>query len=253
MTKIRKNGLTPHNEAQKGEIAKVVLMPGDPLRAKFIAETFLTDVKEVNNVRGMLAFTGEYKGKEITVMGSGMGIPSMGIYSYELFKFYDVDFIMRIGSAAGLKKEIDVFDILIADETYSESQYYKSMTGEDKDTLFADKDTLELVRNVADKNDIKINFGKVHSSDNFYKNADRVTPYFDWLAENDFAGVEMESFALHTNAIVNNKKALTILTISDHALSEKEASADQRETAFKDMMKLSLEVAVNYLGEENEK
>lgn len=231
--------MTPHNEAKKGDIAKTVLMPGDPLRAKFIAENFLTDVRLVNKVRNIFAYTGKYKGVEVTVMASGMGMPSMGIYSYELFKFYDVDNIIRIGSAGAYTEKINLYDIVVATKAYSNSSY-ASVQGYLEDTIESDDKINNVVRNVAKELDKKIIEGTIYSSDVFYGNAD----INDLYNNKKCLCVEMESFALFYNAKKLNKNATCILTISDNLITKEETTAEERQTAFKDMMELALETAI---------
>lgn len=160
---------TPHNEAKKGEIAKTVLMPGDPLRAKFIADNFLEDAVLVNNVRGMLAYTGTYKGKPVTVMGHGMGIPSVGIYSYELFKEYDVDSIIRVGSAGSYTRDAKIYDVVLVTGAVSESTYAKVQNGYDKDITYPDAGLVESLRGAAKELNIPVIEGNTHSSDVFYR------------------------------------------------------------------------------------
>ena len=231
--------MTPHNEARKGDIAKTVLMPGDPLRAKFIAENFLTDVRLVNKVRNIFAYTGKYKGVEVTVMASGMGMPSMGIYSYELFKFYDVENIIRIGSAGAYTEKINLYDIVVAKEAYSKSSY-ASVQGYLEDTIESNDKINNVIRNVAKELDKKIVEGVVHSSDVFYGDAD----INDLYNNKNCLCVEMESFALFYNAKKLNKNATCILTISDNLITKEETTAEERQTAFKDMMELALETAI---------
>ncbi|MFR4518982.1 MAG: purine-nucleoside phosphorylase, partial [Fusobacterium sp.] len=159
---------TPHNQAKFGEIAKNVLMPGDPLRAKFIAETFLENIKLVNSVRNMLAYTGEYKGKEITVMASGMGMPSIGIYSYELYSQYGVENIVRVGSAGAYTDKLNLFDVVLAESAWSESSFAKTQNGYDKDTTYPDGELNEKIIETAKKLNIPLHLEKIHSSDVFY-------------------------------------------------------------------------------------
>ena len=213
---------TPHNEAEKGQFAKTVLMPGDPLRAKFIAETFLENAVQVNGVRGMLGFTGTYKGKEISVMGGGMGMPSIGIYSYELFTQYDVDKIIRIGSAGGYSKELNEDDI-----------------------TYPSKELTDELRKAAKELNIPIREGYTHSSDVFYRQPSDESPTY-WEKLRDERGclcVEMESFALFHNANVTGKQAACLLTISDSLVTHEETTADERQNAFTAMMKIALELA----------
>lgn len=236
---------TPHNEATKGEIAKTVLMPGDPLRAKFIADTFLTDVVQVNGVRGMYGFTGKYNGKEISVMGSGMGMPSIGIYSYELFTQYDVDRIIRIGSAGSYSKELQIYDVVLVTGAVSESTYAKVQSGYEKDETLPNQQLNDRLREAAQKLNIKLQEGKTHSSDVFYREDDGQRPTY-WEKLRDERGclcVEMESFALFHNANVTGKEAACLLTISDSFVDSKETTPEERQTCFTNMMKIALEMA----------
>ena len=234
--------MTPHNEAKVGEIAKTVLMPGDPLRAKYIAENFLEDYKLVNKVRGMYAYTGKYKGKVLTVMASGMGMPSIGIYSYELYKFYDVENIIRIGSAGAYTDELKVFDILLAEGAYSESSYAKTQNNVNDNILYPDRELNQKIIENANKLNKKIKTGIIHSSDVFYKENNN---YLELLEKYNTVAVEMESFALFHNAKTLNKKAACILTISDSLITNEETTPEQREKNFNEMIKLALETGVN--------
>ncbi len=233
--------MTPHNEARKEDIAKVVLMPGDPLRAKFIAENFMDNYKVVNSVRGMLAYTGEYKGKRITVMGHGMGIPSVGIYSYELFKFYDVDAIIRIGSCGSYKKDVKVLDVLLVDNAYSESTYALVQSGFTGNMTKSSDELNEKIKETAKEMNLDVRFSNIHSSDVFYSdttNIEELTEKYGCCA------VEMESFGLFHNANVLNKKAACILTVSDSLVEKAELTADERRTSMTNMIKLALESAL---------
>lgn len=230
---------TPHNAAQKGDIAKVVLMPGDPLRAKFIAETYLTDVKCFNTVRNMLGYTGKYNGKEISVMGGGMGIPSIGIYSYELFNFYDVDCIIRIGSAGGFADDLHVRDLVIGMGASTNSSYADQYNLPGTIAPIADFGVLRKAVEVAEEKGINVRVGNVLSSDVFY-NAD---PTFnDRWKKMGVLCVEMEAAALYLNAIAAGKKALCMLTISDHLYTGEELTAEERQNSFHEMMEVALTV-----------
>lgn len=231
---------TPHNQAKFGEIAKNVLMPGDPLRAKFIAETFLENIKLVNSVRNMLAYTGEYKGKEITVMASGMGMPSIGIYSYELYSQYGVENIVRVGSAGAYTDRLNLFDVVLAESAWSESSFAKTQNGYDKDTTYPDRELNEKIIETAKKLNIPLHLEKIHSSDVFYTEPN-VDGYKEINAKHGCECVEMESFALFHNAKVLGKKAACLLTISDSFTSEQKATPEERQTAFINMMKIALE------------
>ena len=231
---------TPHNQAKFGEIAKNILMPGDPLRAKFIAETFLENIKLVNSVRNMLAYTGEYKGKEITVMASGMGMPSIGIYSYELYSQYGVENIVRVGSAGAYTDKLNLFDVVLAESAWSESSFAKTQNGYDKDTTYPDRELNEKIIETAKKLNIPLHLEKIHSSDVFYTESN-VDGYKEINAKHGCECVEMESFALFHNAKVLGKKAACLLTISDSFTSEQKATPEERQTAFINMMKIALE------------
>ncbi len=231
---------TPHNSAEKGDIAKTVLMPGDPLRAKFIAETYLTDVKCFNEVRGMLGFTGKYEGKEVSVMGHGMGIPSIGIYTYELYNFYDVDNIIRVGSAGGLQDDVNVRDIIFAMGAHTDSNYGFQFGLPGTFCPTATYDILEKAVNIAREKGVKFHVGNVLASDAFYKKCNESELYKNMGA----LAVEMETVALYMNAAEAHKNALTILTVSDHLFKTEELSAEERQTSFTDMMEIALKTAI---------
>ena len=233
--------MTPHNEAKKEDIAKVVLMPGDPLRAKFIAETYLDDYKQVNGVRNMLAYTGFYKGKKVTVMASGMGMPSIGIYSYELFKFYDVDIIIRVGSAGAYTDELNLYDVVLVKGSYSESSFAKTQSGCEDTIIYADKDLNKHILDVAKKKEVSVRYSIIHSSDIFYKENNN---FEELYKKYGCVCVEMESFALFHNANVLGKKAACLLTISDSLVTHQETTALERQNSFKEMIELALESIV---------
>ncbi len=231
---------TPHNTAKVGEIAKTVLMPGDPLRAKFVAETFLEDAKCFNTVRGMLGFTGKYKGKEISVMAHGMGIPSIGIYSYELYNFYGVENIIRFGTAGALKMEMELKDIVLAEHAYSKSTYAKEAFGYEEDIMEPSEELTNALAATAEKMGKKIWKGYVHSSDNFYSDysLEKAPVPYDLLC------AEMESFGLYANARYLGKKAACILTVSDSIVRHLETTAEERQTGFLEMMEIALNTAI---------
>lgn len=233
--------MTPHNEAKKEDIARIVIMPGDPKRAKFITENYLTDYRLVNNVRGMLAYTGKYKEIDITIMASGMGMPSMGIYSYELFKFYDVDIIMRVGSMGAYDETLNLYDIVLATESYSESTFAKVQNGTEDNILFSDPTLNDTILNTAEETNIKVHPGRVYSSDVFYHESVDVDHMNHDLG---CLGTEMETFALFHNAKVCNKKATALITVSDHLRTGNETTSEERETAFRTMMELALNSAL---------
>ena len=233
---------TPHIAAQPGDFAKTVLMPGDPLRAQFIAETFLQDVRQVTAVRGMLGFTGTYEGRPISVMGSGMGMPSIGIYSYELFKFYGVENIVRIGSAGSYTDKAKLFDVVLAAGAVSESSYARTQSGFEGHITFPSRELNEKLRASAQKLGIPLIEGNIHSSDVFYRQPSDAKPTY-WEKLRDEQGcvcVEMESFALFANAQVLGKHAACLLTISDSFVSPEITTAEQRQKSFTDMMKVAL-------------
>ncbi|MDD2377251.1 MAG: purine-nucleoside phosphorylase [Bacilli bacterium] len=230
--------MTPHIKAKKGDIAKTVIMPGDPLRAKFIAETYLENYQLINDVRGMLGYTGTYKGKRVTVMGSGMGMPSIGIYSYELFKVYDVDTIIRVGSCGAYTKKLDLYDIILVTSAYSESNYAHKQSGYTGNILFADESINEFIKETAKRQNIEITEGVIHSSDVFYvenNNFKEIHEKYNCL------GVEMESFALFHNANLLNKTAACILTVSDSLVTKAVTTSEERQTSFTKMIELALE------------
>ena len=234
---------TPHNEANNGDIAKTVLMPGDPLRAKFIAETYLENVNCFNTVRNMYGFTGNYKGKMVSVMGSGMGMPSIGIYSYELYNEYDVDTIIRIGSAGSYCDKLRVFDVMLADSAYSESSFAKVQGGYEDDITYPTESLNMDIMNIAKELGKTIKIGRVHSSDVFYRQ-DK-SPYYKDLYENkQCLCVEMESFALFHNARILGKNAACLLTISDSFVSNEITTSKQRQQSFTEMMEIALETAI---------
>ena len=232
---------TPHLSAKQGEIAKTVLMPGDPLRAKYIAENFLKNYKCINQVRNMLGYTGFYKDKEVSVMSSGMGMASMGIYSFELFNFYDVENIIRIGSAGALSESLCIKDIVVGLGACTDSNYSYQYGLNGVLAPVCSYKLLKKVSEISDKLNIKINVGNILSSDVFY-NEDK-DAMKNWKKLGVLA-VEMESAALYMNAARKNKNAICICTISDHIFSGESCSAKEREVSFLDMMKLALEVSL---------
>ena len=230
---------TPHIELKNKElIAKTVLMPGDPLRAKHIADSFLKNVTQINGVRNMLGYTGYYGKKKVTVIGSGMGMPSIGIYSYELYKFYDVDTIIRIGSAGAYTRELKLYDVVLASGAYSESTYAKCMGVSKKKILAPSKSLNNKLEKKAELHNIKVYKHIIHSSDNFY-----YADGFDFKALHEKTGVaavEMESFALFANAKLLGKKAACLLTISDSLITHESTTSEERQTAFNKMVELAL-------------
>ena len=231
---------TPHNGAKEGDFAKTVLMPGDPLRAKYIAETYLENPRLVTSVRNMLGYTGAYKGKEISVMGGGMGMPSVGIYTYELFNFYGVDNIIRIGSAGALSDKLKLKDVVIGMGACTDSNYAAQYGLPGTFAPIADYGLLRRAVEVAEKQGTNVVVGNVLSSDAFYnanKNANDLWKSMGVLA------VEMEAAALYMNAAKAGKKALCMLTISDHLYTNEFLSAEDRQLGFGKMMEIALELA----------
>ena len=231
---------TPHIAAKERDFAKTVLMPGDPLRAKFIAETFLTDAVLVNNVRGVNGYTGYYNGKRVSVMASGMGIPSMGIYSYELFNFYDIDNIIRIGTAGSIHPDLKIRNVVLAMGACTDSNYGAQY---ELPGTFAPIASFGLLRKavkvIEEMGNIGYKVVNVVSSDVFY--SDRQTTAA-WQKMGALA-IEMESAALYMNAARAGKNALTICTISDSLVTGEVTTAEERQTSFDDMMKIALEIA----------
>lgn len=230
---------TPHIKAQKGEIAPKVLMPGDPLRAKFIAENFLTDSYCYNDVRGMLGFTGIYKGEKISIQGSGMGMPSMGIYSHELFTEYDVESIIRIGSAGAIAEDVKLRDVVVGVGACTNSNYAHQFGLPGTFSPTADFELLKNAYESAESLQIPCRFGNILSSDTFYDASSSTTI---WQKMNVLA-VEMEAAALYMNASFLGKKALCILTISDTPIAKNPqfTTSEEREKTFTDMVRIALD------------
>lgn len=230
--------MTPHNEAKKGDIKDTVLMPGDPLRAKYIAENFLTDVKQFNAVRNMFGFSGKYKGKELSVMGSGMGIPSIGIYAHELYANYDVKNIIRVGSCGAYNKDLKLFDLVIAMGASSDSNFAHQFNLPGSISAICDFELLKKAVISAEKLDMNFRVGNVFSSDIFYNNNED-----EWKRWEDMGilAVEMESYGLYLTAQKLGKKALTILTVSDSFHMKEQTTPKEREKSFNDMILVALE------------
>ncbi|WP_311139552.1 purine-nucleoside phosphorylase [Lancefieldella parvula] len=229
---------TPHNAAVEGQIAKTVLMPGDPLRAKLLADTYLENVEQFNTVRNMFGYTGTYKGQPVSVMGSGMGMPSIGIYSYELFNFYGVDNILRIGSAGGLAPEVKLRDIVIGMSSSTDSNYPSQYGMPGTIAPTADFGLLSKAVAGAEKLGYPVRVGNILASDVFYT----VDNSHSKWASMDVLAVEMESAALYLNAMYAHKHALTLLTISDLPLTGEALTAEERQTSFTQMMEVALSV-----------
>ena len=230
--------MTPHIEARKEEIASVVLMPGDPLRAQFIAENYLENARQINSIRNMLMFTGEYKGRGVTIAGSGMGVPSIGIYSYELFKFYDVDTIIRIGSSGAYDAALDVYDVVLVSEAYSDSTAFSELVlGEGTHVAYPSGSVNDTIRNTAQNLGLKLQEVRAHSSDVFYG----IRPLDETIRVTGAQCVEMESTGLFTNAKATGKNAACLLSISDHLVTGAVTTAEERQTKFDEMIRMALE------------
>ena len=233
---------TKHNNAKKGDIANIVIMPGDPLRAKMIADKYLTNVVQINTVRNMFGYTGYYKDKKITVMGSGMGIPSMGIYSYELYKFYDVDTIIRIGSAGSNHPDVKVLDVVLAESSYSLSTFAYLFNGDESKIMYSDSSVNEKILETAKKKGTEVKFGPIITSDIFDVYLEDLEKY-----ENNYPRdlntliSEMEAFALFFNAKILGKKAACLATVVDSKYDEYEVSTDDRQNSLLEMIELALD------------
>ncbi len=229
---------TPHNEASKDQIAPIVIMPGDPLRAKMIAEKYLENYELVNQVRNMYAYTGYYKGKRVTVMGSGMGMPSIGIYSYELFQFYGVEKIIRVGSCGAYTKDLNLYDLILVNGAYSESSYAKTQNGTEGNMLYASDSMNLVIKQTAESFNFPLTIANIHSSDVFYRENNN---YSELYEKYGCLAVEMESYALFHNAKICNKRAACILTVSDNLVTKMETTSEERQNSFFRMIELALE------------
>lgn len=232
---------TPHNNANKGDIAQTVIMPGDPLRAKFIAENYLENPVCYNEVRGMLGYTGTYKDVRISVQGSGMGMPSMGIYSWELFTEYDVQNIIRTGTAGAISDSVNLRDIIIAMSASTNSAYASQYRLPGTYAPTASWKLLSNAVKVTENMNLNFHVGNIFSSDTFYDDADSLS---EWQ-KMGVLGIEMETATLYMNAARTGKNALCILTVSDCPLRDLSTSAEERQTSFRSMMEIALETAVN--------
>lgn len=229
---------TPHISSNMEDIADVVLMPGDPLRAKYIADHFLKDVKLVNSVRNMTAYTGFYKDKKVTIFPSGMGIPSIGIYAYELYKFYNVDTIIRVGSCGTYKEDLNLFDVILVDKSYSESNFAKTYLGIDINEAKGSEEVNNKIKETSLTLNKKVEIGNVYCSEAFYSLVEKES---NLIKDKNCLAVEMESYALFHIANSLNKKASTVLTVSDSLVTKEETTSLQREQGFNDMILLTLE------------
>lgn len=237
--------MTPHNEAKIGDIAKVVIMAGDPLRVKYIAENFLEDYKLVNTIRGMYCYTGLYKGKKISVMAHGMGIPSMGIYSYELFHIYDVDVIIRVGSCGAFSDKLNLLDTILVEKSYTESNYAYTFDRKKCNIISADEDLNKMIEEVAHEENINYVKGTVLCNECFdLYLSDKDIVINSAPKDIELIASEMESFALFYNAKREGKKAACLLTVSDVPKMGKGISAGERQTSLNNMIKLALDTAI---------
>ncbi len=235
---------TIHIEANREDIAKIVLMPGDPLRAQFIAENYLEDAVQINKVRNMFGFTGYYRGVRVTIMSSGMGGPSMGIYSHELFNKYDVDAIIRIGSTGAYSEKLNMHDVMLVESSWSQSTYAKTYSGYEENVVYPNSELNEIIKKLSNTLNIDIKSGRIHSTDAFYTKDKSVLHHI--RDTYGCLGVEMESFALLHNANVAGKKAACLLTVADHALTNEKATVEERQHAFENMINLALGTVVEY-------
>ena len=233
---------TPHNGAKFGDIAKTVLMPGDPLRAKYIADNYLENVQCFNTVRNMLGYTGTYKDHKVSVMGSGMGMPSIGIYSYELYEFYGVESIIRVGSAGGIDPSVQVRDVVAGMGACTDSNYAAQYNMPGTIAPICSYELLEQAVNAGREQGVNVKVGNILSSDHFY--LDDPTSTAAWQKMGVLA-VEMEAAALYMNAARAGKKALCLLTVSDLPLTGESLPADERQTSFTQMMEIALSVAIS--------
>ena len=232
---------TPHIGSLENEIAPIVLMPGDPNRAKYIADNFLENVKVVNKVRGMIAYTGCYKGKRITIFPSGMGIPSMGIYSYELFNSYNVEKIIRIGTIGAYHPKLKLGDIIIAKRVFSDSSFAKVQSDYKKNYLDADKDINDKIVSTAEELKMNYKLGNIFTSDVFYE---KPTSWLDRRKQFNVLGTEMETFGLLQTAKISGKQATAILTVSNSFCFTEELSSEERERNLNNMIELALKTSL---------
>lgn len=237
--------MTPHNEAKYGEIAKNVLMPGDPLRAKYIADNFLEDCKLVNKVRNMYGYTGKYKGVEITVFASGMGMPSMGIYAYELYKFYDVENIIRIGTCGALSPELELLDTILVKDSYTKGNFAIALKHVDEHLVESNTELNESIIKSAEENNIKLVRGNVNCNEIFDYYDDKFEEFLESLPKDlKIIATEMESFALFYIAKSLGKKASCLLSVVDSRFKKEEVSTDDRQNSLNDMIKVALDAII---------
>lgn len=232
---------TPHIESKKEDIAKNILMPGDPLRAKYIAENFLDDYKLVNEVRNMLAYTGYYKGKKVTVFASGMGIPSIGIYSYELYKYYDVENIIRIGTCGSFNKNIKLLDVILSSGAYCKSYFDQLLDGVDLDFIQSSEELNRKIMNAAKEKNIDLKFGKTITSDVFDLYCDDADRFRGNYPDMDFLSVEMEAFGLFYIAKKLGRNASCLMTVVDSKFDKRSLSSEDRQNSLNEMIITALE------------
>lgn len=236
---------TPHNEANKGDIAKTVIMPGDPLRAKYIVKNFFDDYKLVNQVRGMYAYTGNYKGKKLSVMAHGMGMPSIGIYSYELYKFYDVENIIRIGSCGAYKPELKLFDIILSENVFSESNYALTLNNENCHITSASNKLNSIIEDTAIENNIDLTRGNSVCTDCFDVYMTDINQFLSRLPDGfNPVSAEMEAFALFYNAKLLNKESSCLMSVVDSKFITDVATTEERQTGLNNMISLALNSAI---------
>lgn len=234
--------MSVHIGAKKGDIADKILLPGDPLRAKHIAENFLENVYCYNEVRGMYGYTGTYKGKKVSVQGTGMGVPSISIYVNELIQEYDVQTLIRVGTCGALQKDVRVRDVILASTSTTDSQMNRMVFGGIDFAPAADFELLKHAYEAGNEKGLKLRVGNVFTSDSFYR--DNAMKLFELLAKYNVLAVEMETTALYTLAAKFNRKALSVLTVSDHVITGEETTAQERQTTFNDMIEIALEAAI---------
>lgn len=234
--------MSVHIGASKGDIADKILLPGDPLRAKFIAETFLEDVTQYNQVRGMYGFTGTYKGERISVQGTGMGVPSISIYVNELIQEYDVQKLIRVGTCGAIQNDVKVRDVILAQGSTTDSQMNQMIFNGIDYAPLADFELLKNAYETGKEQGLNLRVGNVFTSDTFYR--DNAKEVNELLAQYNVLAVEMETTALYTLAAKFNRQALTVLTVSDHILTGEETTAEERQTTFHDMMEVALDTAI---------
>lgn len=234
--------MTPHINAKEGDIAKIVLAPGDPLRAKYIAEHFLENARLVNSVRNILAYTGTYKGNEITIFSTGMGMPSMGIYCYELYKFYGVKKIIRIGSCGAYSADLNLFDTILVDQSYTEGNFAMALNNKDCHIVEASQELNAIIEKTATEKNIKCVKANVLCGECFDYYIESIQTLIDrFPAEYNITAAEMESFALFYTAKYLNKEAACLLTVVDSHAKKEEVSSEAREKSLNDMINLALE------------